>query len=155
MKIYVAASFTSRERLRPIRDKLWKAGHEVVSSWLDEVTKPAQMTQKEFYKKLALKDLSELKSADLAIIDLFDPSTSGGRDTELGFALGCFSSKQIYTVGPVSSVFHELVDRQFQTWDECAISLGATLHDAAQGEIRVDVNRLLDNKPSTLMKMPF
>ena len=93
-------------------------GHEVVSSWLDEVAKPANMSHKEFYKKLALKDIAELKSADLAIIDLFDPSTSGGRDTELGFALGNFSSKQVYTVGPVKSVFHELVDIQFETWDQ-------------------------------------
>lgn len=76
------------------------------------------MSQKEFYKKLGMKDLAELKSADLAIIDLFDPSTTGGRDTELGFALGNFSAKQIYTVGPVKSVFHELVDRQYSSWDE-------------------------------------
>ena len=115
----MAGSFVSRQRLRPIRDQLWEMGHEVVSSWLDEVAKPANMTQKEFYKKLAMKDISELKSADLLIIDLCDPSTSGGRDTELGVALGSFSSKQIYTVGPVKSVFHELVDKQFETWESC------------------------------------
>ena len=93
-------------------------GHEVVSTWLDEVAKPPNMPQRQFYKKLALKDISEMKSADLAIIDLFDPSTSGGRDTELGLALGAAASKQVYTVGRVSSVFHELVDEQYATWEE-------------------------------------
>ena len=118
MKIYVAGSFNSRERLRPVRDKLWSMGHEVVSSWLDEVAKPAPMTHKEFYKKLALKDIAELKSADLVIVDLIDPSSSGGRDTELGLALGAFSAKQVYTVGPVTSVFHELVDYQASSWND-------------------------------------
>lgn len=92
-------------------------GHEVVSSWLDEVAKPENLTQKEFYKKLAMKDVSELKSADLVIVDLSDKSTSGGRDTELGLALGDFAKRQVYTVGKVSSVFHELVDKQYDDWE--------------------------------------
>ena len=116
MKIYIGASFSSRNRLRPIRDKLWSLGHEVVSSWLDEVAKPAPMTQKEFYKKLAIKDIAELKSADLVIVDVIDPSTTGGRDTELGLALGSFSQKQVYLVGTPKCVFHELVDAQFKDW---------------------------------------
>lgn len=139
MKIYIGASFAGRERLRPIRDQLWQMGHEVVSSWLDEVTKPQAMTHQEFYKKLALKDLCELKSADLAIIDLIDPSTTGGRDTELGFALASFAGKQVYTVGNPVSVFHELVDRQFSNWDKVLVFLNPK---------QVPV-------VSTLMKEPF
>lgn len=117
MKIYIAASFASRERLRPMRDKLWAMGHEVVSTWLDEVAQPENLTKDEFYKKLAIKDLAELKSANLAIVDILDPSTSGGRDVELGFALGSFSSKQIFLVGTPSSVFHQLVDRVYPSWE--------------------------------------
>ena len=117
MKIYVAASFVSRERLRPIRDKLWNLGHEVVSSWLDEVAKPAPMTDKEFFKKLAIKDIAELKSADLVIVDLMDKSSTGGRDIETGLALGAFSAKQVYLVGKPVCVFHELADKQYQNWD--------------------------------------
>ena len=92
-------------------------GHEVTSTWLDEVRKPEEMTQKEFYKKLAIKDITELRTANLVIVDLLDPSTSGGRDTELGLALGSFQSKQIYLVGEPKSVFHELADKAFYTWD--------------------------------------
>jgi len=118
MKIYVAGSFVSRNRLRPVRDILWSMGHECVSTWLDEVAKPIPMTQKEFYKKLAMKDIAELKSADLVIVDLIDPSSSGGRDTELGLALGAFSAKQVYLVGKPVCVFHELADKQYDTWDQ-------------------------------------
>ena len=123
MKIYIAASFTSRNRLRPIRDKLWEMGHEVTSTWLDEVAKPDPMTQNEFYKKLALKDITELRTANLVIVDLLDPSTSGGRDTELGLALGCFQSKQIYLVGEPASVFHQLSDKMFSNWEHLLLYL--------------------------------
>ena len=119
MKVYIAGSFLSRQRLRPIRDKLWEAGIEVVSSWLDEVAQPKNMTKPEFFKKLALKDIAELKSADLVVVDVIDKSSSGGRDTELGLALGAFASKQVYLVGPPVCVFHELVDAQYPTWEDC------------------------------------
>ena len=118
MKIYIAASFVSRERLRPIRDELWNLGHEVVSSWLDEVAKPAPMTDKEFYKKLAIKDIAELKSADLVIVDLLNKSSTGGRDIETGLALGAFSAKQLYLVGVPVCVFHELADKQYPAWTD-------------------------------------
>ena len=75
------------------------------------------MTQKEFYKKLALKDIAELKSADLVIVDLKDPSSTGGRDIETGLALGAFSAKQVYLVGTPVCVFHELADKQYPEWD--------------------------------------
>ena len=116
MKIYIAASFVSRPRLRPIRDQLWQMGHEVTSTWLDEVAKPEPMTQDEFYKKLAIKDIAELKTANLVIVDLLDPSSTGGRDTELGLALGSFANKQIYLVGIPVSVFHRLADKTFDDW---------------------------------------
>jgi nucleoside 2-deoxyribosyltransferase len=93
-------------------------GHEVVSTWLDEVAKPESMTQDQFYKKLAMKDIAELTSADMVIVDIGDKSTSGGRDTELGLALGSFAKKQVYLVGTPFSVFHQLVDRIYYTWDD-------------------------------------
>lgn len=124
MKIYIAASFVSRNRLRPMRDKLWEMGHEVVSSWLDEVAQPANLSKSEFYKKLAMKDIAELKSSDLVIVDVGDPSSTGGRDTELGLALGAFQAKQVFLVGEPRSVFHELVDKQFKGWEECLEVIG-------------------------------
>ena len=123
MKIYCAASFVSRNRIRPFRDALWHMGHEVTSSWLDEVAQPANMTHNEFFKKLAMKDVSELMQADLVIVDVLEPSSTGGRDTELGLALGSFAKKQVYLVGPAVSVFHQLVDQQFNSWKDCLTAI--------------------------------
>jgi len=123
LKIYIAGSFNSRPRLRLMRDKLWDMGHEVVSTWLDEVAQPDNLSKKEFYKKLAIKDIAELKSANLVIVDILDPSSSGGRDTELGLALGSFQSKQVYLVGNPVGVFHELVDLQCKAWDELLLKM--------------------------------
>ena len=118
MKIYISGSFAARERLRPIRDKLWAMGHEVVSTWLDEVAKPDNMTQDEFYKKLALKDIAELIASDLVVTDVITLTTSGGTDVETGVALGAFAKKQVYLVGTPRNVFHRLVDKQYNTWEQ-------------------------------------
>lgn len=118
MKVYIAASFASRERLRPYADALWKMGYEVVSSWLDEVSKPPFMMDDEFNKKLALKDLCELSSADIVIVDTIQRSSTGGSDTEYGFGMGQFHRKSVWVVGPKRSVFHQLCDRHFNTWYE-------------------------------------
>lgn len=119
MKIYIASFFDTRERLRPYRDQLWKLGNEVVSTWLDETAKPEGMTHDEFWRKLAMKDVAEVKSADLLIVDTIDQTPRGGREVELGVALGAFQQKLVYIVGPVRNVFHELADRRFENWEAC------------------------------------
>ena len=117
MKCYIASFFDTRARIKPHADALWAKGHEITSSWLQEVARPEGMTREEFWKKLAIKDLAEINAADLLILDTFDVTPRGGREVELGFALGRFQTKSIYLVGPVRNVFHTLVDRHYDTWD--------------------------------------
>ena len=119
MKIYIASYFDTRARLRPIKDKLWAMGHEVVSTWLDETTKMPEMTKHQFWSKLALKDLCEVQSADMLVIDTIDVTERGGREVELGFAIGGSRNKLIFVVGPIRNIFHTLADKQFVNWDEC------------------------------------
>lgn len=116
MKVYIAASFAARERLRPIRDQLWKLGHEVVSSWLDETVLPKGMTEEEFFTQLAVKDLAEVKAADAVIQDTITDSTTGGSHVEFGMALSQLKVK--YVVGKPRSIFHQLADKQFDNWDD-------------------------------------
>ena len=116
MKIYIAGSFKSQSRLRPIRDKFWKTGHEVIGSWLDEGAMPEGVTPAMYDKQLATKDLAELKAADCIILDLIDPSTTGGRMVEWGYALG--HAKLRYTVGENPCIFLALADIAFKTWDD-------------------------------------
>jgi hypothetical protein len=94
-------------------------GHDVVSTWLDEAIPPPGMSKSTFDRKLGLKDLAESASADLVIVDLLEPSTTGGRYVEYGLALGRFQRQSVWLVGPLEGVFHYLADASFETWDEC------------------------------------
>lgn len=117
MRVYMAGKFETREALRPIRDRLWNLGHEVVSTWLDEAKRPSGMDEATFNRKLAIKDMTEIKSTDLLILDTHVPSERGGKEVEYGFALGQFQTKQVWIVGPRRNVFHWVADQQFDEWD--------------------------------------
>jgi hypothetical protein len=95
----------------------------VVSSWLNEVRKPDFLTSQEFKRKLAIKDIVEACSADLLIQDTVQ--SSGGKNNELGLALGQFHHKLIWTVGPITNIFQELADKQFHTWTDLLAYLEA------------------------------
>lgn len=116
MKIYVSGSFVSQRRLRKMADELWHLGHTVVGTWLQETAKPVDMPQKTFYKQLGIKDLTEVKEADCIIMDLLDPSSTGGRYCEWGYSFG--QQKLRYAVGEVKGVFDVLADEIFATWDD-------------------------------------
>jgi nucleoside 2-deoxyribosyltransferase len=118
LKIYVASFFDDRERLRLEAQKLWAKGHEVVSSWLNEVSRPEHMSKEDFWRKLALKDIAEVKSANLVILDTVNETPRGGREVELGYALAQHQDKSVFLVGPVRNVFHTIVDKRFENWDE-------------------------------------
>ena len=117
MKIYLSASFTQRLKIRPVRDKLWSLGHNVVSTWLDETVRPDFLTEHEWQRKLAEKDRAEVLSADLFIMDADGIST--GKAVELGLALGQFHTKLVWIVGNPKHIFHHLVDEIFIDWEIC------------------------------------
>jgi len=117
MKIYLSASFTNRVKMRPVRDKLWSLGHNVVSTWLDETIKSDFLSEYEWKRKLAEKDRAEVLSADLFIMDSENIST--GKSVELGLALGHFHYKLVWVVGKPKHIFHHLADQVFETWEQC------------------------------------
>lgn len=117
IKVYLSATFKNRDRLRPIRDRFWAIGYNVISTWLDETYHPENMTACEWQKKLANKDRAEVLSADLFILDA--EGISVGKSVEFGLALGQFHSKIIWVVGIPNHIFHQLADRVFLDWDEC------------------------------------
>lgn len=125
MKIYISGTFERRPFLRPYRDKIWALGHHVISSWLDEVAKPEHMLMKEFRRKLAIKDTCEVYAADLLIID--SAEKSGGKNCEYGISVARFHNSLQWVVGK-PSMFHELSDRFFGTWDEAIECLKKEYH---------------------------
>lgn len=121
MKLYLAATFKEQDRIRANKETLFKMGHSTLSTWLDEQIKPAGMTDQQFGKKMAAKDLQEIASCDCFILDLASPSTTMGKMVEAGFALA--KHKLFYVVDPHEDltqghIFMLLADNIFKSWDE-------------------------------------
>lgn len=76
------------------------------------------MTQLQFDRKMAAKDLREIAAADCVILDLENPSKTMGKMVEYGFALA--AHKLIYVVGevPKGGIFMYLSDQLFDSWDQ-------------------------------------
>jgi len=125
MKIYIAGRISQRFELHEVRKKLWELGHEVVATWIDESTNWNESLVHGgpiYGKKIALRDISQISSADLVILDTTSPLSAdggGGREFESGFAFGQFQHKQWWRVGPPKNAFHHLVDRSFDDWNDC------------------------------------
>jgi len=124
LKIYTAASFTEQKRIRQQKEQLIQLGHTVTASWLEEQVKPEGMTDEQFGKKMAAKDLQEIATADCVILDLEAPSKTSGKMVEWGFALA--KHKLCYVVAPDGTftnghIFLMLADNRFATWDELFI----------------------------------
>lgn len=117
MRIYIAGSFIDQKELRSPAAKLWEMGHEVTGTWLNETSRPIEMSSDDFKRKLAIKDIAEVYAADLVILD--NRRSSGGKNTEWGVGLGQFQNKLLWLIGEPTNVFQYLADRQFKTWDEC------------------------------------
>lgn len=138
ISVYVAAKFTRRLEMREVADRLWKAGFEITSTWLQEVARLPWMTHGEFWRKLAIKDLCEVAAADIILLDTHMPSNTGGKENEYGFALGQWHHKLLFIVGPKRNVFHELCDRQFDTWDECIVWMVENLKQYTSATVNQD-----------------
>jgi nucleoside 2-deoxyribosyltransferase len=121
IKIYTAATFTEQKRIRENKEKLFQLGHSVTATWLEEQVKPEGMTDEQFRRKMAAKDLQEIASADCFILDLEKPSVTMGKMVEAGFALA--KHKLFYVVAPEGTltgghIFLLLADRIFKSWEE-------------------------------------
>lgn len=121
MRFYVAGSFVDQKEIRAEADRLWALGHEVTSTWLQEVARPDYLTSDQFKQKLAMKDIAEVYAADCIILD--NRRSSGGKNTEWGVGLGQFQKKLLWLIGEPSSVFHYLADTHFASWDELIATL--------------------------------
>lgn len=121
MRIYLASNFGSQSRLRPIRTNLERLGHEVVSTWLDEPGAQSFELNPDKGPGYSLRDLGEVASCDLLIIDTQEESCTGGREVEYGAAL--VQGKQLWRVGPSRNIFHTIAHRVFSNWNECYANL--------------------------------
>lgn len=117
MKIYLASNFASQARMKGVRRVLEALNHQVVSTWLDEDGAQSYELNPECGPGYAIRDRQEVDDADILIIDTLESSHTGGREVELGLALG--SHKRVWRVGPARNIFHTVVNQHFPDWESC------------------------------------
>lgn len=105
-----------QERLRQEAHRLWSAGHEVTSSWLNEAVEPQGI----MWRGVAITDVAEVYKADCIIMDNGGPSTTGGRYVEWGLSLapGANMIKILVNHQKPLKAFLTLADYVCTTWDE-------------------------------------
>lgn len=116
--VYLAGSYTSKEALKHIRERINAlGGFKVTSSWLDEPKSNVDWTSldRDQADTIAARDVDEVAEAEVFILDTLLPSTGGGYDTELGIALS--TGSVTYRVGPRRNGFQGLVMHEVQDWE--------------------------------------
>lgn len=121
MKVYIASRWSQRQALHDVRKVLAQYGYQVVSSWIDETDKNDFSSESAFHRRLAIRDLVEITSADVLILDEsveLQQGSGGGREVEFGFALGQFQFTKVWIVGEPHNPFHFLAEKVFANWKE-------------------------------------
>lgn len=114
-KYYIAGKYTAKERLREQRDEMVRRGHFITSGWLDHDKVEAEVSEEELLEE-ANKDLQDVLSSDVLIIDTFDESVTGGREVEMGFAFGYYIP--VVVIGPIRNIFHHRAHEHYTSWEE-------------------------------------
>lgn len=102
MKIYVAAKFSDKERVRTAHNLLKAAGHTITHDWTVNKTSFPFSANLEFAAKSANEDLAGVLAADVLVV-LSHAEPSMGAAGELGAAIAAKllgKPMLIYAVGP-------------------------------------------------------
>ncbi|MEU8799794.1 hypothetical protein [Spirillospora sp. NPDC048819] len=101
MKIYVAARFEERERVRKVYEALERRGHMITEDWtVHDAAKP-YADNGSLVSKYAVQDVDAVRESDVFML-LTSPVAGGGSSTEFGVALCSnllFGRPLIYIVG--------------------------------------------------------
>lgn len=116
MKLYVSGTLTLVDHRRMDAAILEMHGHIVTSNWLYEpelrVTDPDHEEWEE--RARANEDVEDIIRADAIVLYTEGVSTSGGRDTEYGIALGL--RKRLFVIDGGYNVFHRRAEAEhFET----------------------------------------
>jgi len=119
--IYIASNVASRQRLKPIRQAIRDFGLSCSSSWLDIATDYpgdfASRPETEEWAQERHRDLREIATSSLVIIDTLEQSVTGGREFEIGYAYAL--GKSFWRVGPKRHLFHTAAANVFENWQHC------------------------------------
>ena len=119
--VYIAGFFDAQRRLRAVRDRLRTITSWFIRArWLDEVASQVPLVTppslSDDYRRYAERDLEDIMNCHLVLVDTLDVTPRGGREVEVGYALGL--GIPFIVVGPKRNVFHELHAGHFADWCE-------------------------------------
>lgn len=112
MRIYLASNWQSKKRMRDLAVQVRLLGHTVQSDWLEDPTTDYLVDS----PMDAWQDLAQIWLAELLIVDTAEASVTGGREVELGYAMGL--ETPTWVVGPKRNIFHGIATRHFDTWTD-------------------------------------
>ncbi|MBU3957380.1 hypothetical protein KKI19_03870 [Patescibacteria group bacterium] len=114
LKFYIASSFSEKEKIRKLMDKIEKKGHKIAFDWTTHQSIKPYEKKIKLAAKYAKEDIEGVKDCDIFVMV---PSKEGGSTqfAELGVAIVMERVKRIFVVGPYNnrsmSFFHPKVER--------------------------------------------
>ena len=102
MKIYVAAKFSDKERVKEVYALLKQAGHAITHEWVHNKPSFPFNENAEFTAQCAQEDINGVLAAEVFIL-LTHAEPSMGASAELGAAIAAyihFKKSYVYVVGP-------------------------------------------------------
>lgn len=101
MKIYIAAKFKDKEKVKKLNKLFKKKGYELSGDWTDHVQVKPYDKEPKRSKTYAIKDINASKNCDVFIL-LTNEAGGTGMSTELGAAIAShllMKKPKIYVVG--------------------------------------------------------
>jgi len=123
LKVYLAAPFSTKDRMNTYAAELRAGGVTVTSSWLDEPFKPqvqmVDLTHEE-HQKYAIQDIKDVRAAKVMVF-FTDPTKQivrAGRHVEFGIAIE--RRMPIFVIGTErENIFHHAPGvMHFKSWEE-------------------------------------
>lgn len=101
MKIYVAARFFDKEKVKEVYKRLKADGHEITADWTDHVNPKPYEKNRKMCEEYSIKDINGVLNCDVLIL-ITNEIAGAGSSTELGAAIALnlsFKKPEIYVVG--------------------------------------------------------
>lgn len=114
MKVYLAARYSWKDKLKDCREELEAMGIEVTSRWLNErkgASSNLEDLTPRFCREHAEIDKEDIRNCDVLVLFTqppTEPFVRGGRHHEAGYAEGL--GKKIVLCGPIENIFHYNLD---------------------------------------------
>lgn len=114
LKFYIAGSFSERQEIRGLMDRIEEMGYEIITDWTTHLPIKPYEDNLELANQYADEDIRGAADCDIFILK---PAKEGGgtQFAELGAAIDSEKVKRIFVVGPHNKrsvvFFHSRIER--------------------------------------------